>query len=271
MARDRYTVVGARGFIGAALVERLRSRGHDVFGVSHDGDVDATPDLGHVIYASGIAAAAAPDPGYAFAVHVEGVRRILGRRPRSLLYLSSTRVYGASSRTDEAAPLAVEPGADDVYRISKIAGEALCLGTPRAEVRVARLSNVIGPSFRSTLFLSDVLRQAARGGPVRVRTTRDSAKDYLLVDDACRYLCAIAAGGRERLYNVAYGANLDNGAIFDALAANGVAIEIAADAGRAIAQPIAVARLQAEFGPPQSAPLAAIPALYQAFREHFRS
>jgi len=268
---DRFTVVGARGFIGSELVALLRAEGHDVAGVSHDVDLDPLRDLGHVVYCSGIAAASAPDAGYAFGVHVEGLRRIIaGGKASSLLYLSSTRVYGAAPDTREEAPLTVAPSDNDLYRITKIAGEALCLAAARPTFRVARLSNIAGASFRSPLFLSDILRQAATGGRIAVRTTRDSAKDYLLVADTARYLYAIATGGRERLYNVAYGSNVENGAIFDALAsASGATIDIAPNAQRAITPPIAVERLRSEFGPPLAALVDALPELYRAFSDHF--
>jgi nucleoside-diphosphate-sugar epimerase len=270
MARERFTVVGARGFIGSAVVERLRAEHHDVTGVSHDADIDPATDLGHVIYCSGIAATAAPNAGYAYAVHIEGLRRIIAAgAARSVLYLSSTRVYGASSETREDAPLAVDPSGNDIYRITKIAGEALCLAGAQPAFRVARLSNIAGASYRSPLFLSDIVRQAAAGGRVAVRTTRDSAKDYLHVDDATRYLVAIATHGRERLYNVAFGSNVENGTIFDALvAASGATIEIAPNAARAITPPVNVERLHAEFGPAQLPLTEAIPEIYCAFAAH---
>jgi nucleoside-diphosphate-sugar epimerase len=273
MARERFTVVGARGFIGSALAERLRSDGHDVRGISHDAVLDPADRLGHVVYCSGIAAAAAPDATYAYAVHVEGLRRIIASgAAASLLYLSSTRVYGASADTRENATLSVEPRGNDVYRISKIAGEALCLAAAHSAFRVARLSNVVGPSFRSTLFLSDIVRQAASTGRINVRTTRDSAKDYLAVDDACRYLAAIALGGRESVYNVAFGTNVENGAILDALArASGAQIDIAPEAARAVTPAIAVERLQAEFGLPRTPVVDAIPSIYRAFADHARA
>jgi nucleoside-diphosphate-sugar epimerase len=267
MARERFTVVGARGFIGSALVERLRAQHHDVTGVSHDAELEPTGGLGHVIYCSGIAAATANDAGYAYAVHVEGLRRIIATgAATSLLYLSSTRVYGASADTREGAPLAVNPSGKDLYRITKIAGEALCLAAPQPAFRVARLSNIAGASFRSTLFLSDIMRQAAVSGRIGVRTTRDSAKDYLVLDDACRYLIAIALGGRERIYNVAAGTNVENGTIFDALQrASNATIEIAPNAARSVTPPIDVARLHAELGPATTPLAAAIPAIYRAF------
>ena len=273
MTRERYTVVGARGFIGSALAERLRAGGHNVTGMSHDAKFDPPAGLGHVIYASGIAAAGAADAGYAYAVHVEGLRRIIaGGSATSLLYLSSTRVYDGSPDTRESARLGVDPAGGDIYRITKIAGEALCLSVSSPAFRVARLSNVAGASFRSPLFLSDILRQAAAGSRVSVRTTRDSAKDYLTIDDVCRYLAAIARSGRERLYNVASGTNTTNGAIFDALQhVCNATIDIAPDAARAVTPAIDVERLQAEFGPAQTPFVTEIPAIYAAFAAHARA
>jgi len=267
----RFTIVGGRGFIGTALTASLRAAGHDVSIVSHGDDL-AGRDLDHVIYASGIAASSASDPGYAFEVHVAGVARILARsRFTSLLFLSSTRVYDGAQSTAEDAPLTMRPAAGELYRVSKIAGEALCLAHANPAVRVARLSNIVGPSFASPLFLSDVLRQAARSGRAAVRTLRDSSKDYLMIGDACRYLGAIAFGGTERIYNVATGANITNGAIYDALAQLGVEIAIDPAATLACTPAIDVRRLRAAFGPPHDDVLASLPALYDAFAQHARA
>lgn len=264
--RDRFTIVGGRGFIGRALGAALHERGADVVVVAHR---DPLPllSLGHVIYASGVASSAAADSSYAYGAHVEGVRRVLdGGRFDSLLFLSSTRVYGASLDTSEGAALSVapEPGRD-VYRVTKIAGETLCLAHPSPNVRVARLSNVAGPSFESPLFLSDVLRQAATTGRAVFHTTRESSKDYLTAGEVCRYLLAIASGGAARLYNVAQGENVENGAICDALAARGVTIEVAPGAARAVTPPIDVRRLRAEFGAPRETLRDVLAALFDLF------
>jgi len=267
----RFTIVGGRGFIGTALAASLRSAGHEVTVATHRDDL-AGRDLHHAIYASGIAASSADDPGYAFGVHVEGARRLLTAcRFDSFLYLSSTRVYGNGADTSESAVLPVAPAAAETYRISKIAGETLCLAQPNPAVRVARLSNIAGPSFDSPLFLSDVLRQAVRDGRAAVRTLRASAKDYLSIDDACRYLTAIALRGGERIYNVAAGRNISNGAIYDALAALGVEIAIDAAATLAVTPPIDARRLQAEFGPPLDDVVALLPATYDAFARHAKA
>jgi len=267
----RFTIVGGRGFIGTALATSLRAAGHDVEIAAHRDDL-AGRDLHHVVYASGIAASGAGDPGYAFEAHVAGVARVLaGARFASLLFLSSTRVYDRAPSTAEDAALTILPTAGELYRVSKIAGEALCLAHPSPAVRVARLSNVVGPSFDSPLFLSDVLRQAARDGRAAVRTLPASGKDYLSIGDACRYLTAIALDGRERVYNVATGRNLTNGAIYDALARLGV--EIAIDPAAALAQTpeIDARRLHDAFGPPHDDVLAMVPGLYEAFVRHAKA
>jgi len=262
---DRFTIVGGRGFVGGALAASLRDAGHAVQIFTHRDDL-AGHDLGHVVYASGVAASATDDAAYAVAAHVTGLANLLAAsRFESLLYLSSTRVYGAATRTDEDAPLTVHPTTADTYRITKIAGEALALAQPNPAVRVARLSNVAGPSFRSPLFLSDVLRQAARSGRAEVRTLRASAKDYVTIADVCRYLVQIARGGRARVYNVAAGRNTENGAIYDVLTRLGVTIAIAPDATVAATPPIDARRVHAEFGPPDGDVLALVPELLVAF------
>ena len=264
----RFTIVGGRGFIGTALASSLRAGGHDVTIVAHRDDL-AGRSLHHVVYASGIAASSADDPAYAFDVHVAGAARILAHaRYDSFLFLSSTRVYGNAIDTTEDAALTVVPSAAEVYRISKIAGETLCMAHANPAVRVARLSNVAGPSYDSPLFLSDVLRQAAHGGRVAVRTLRDSAKDYLGIADVCRYLTAIALHGGERIYNVAAGRNLSNGALYDALAQFGVEVVIDPAATLAQTPPVSARRLHTAFGAPQENVLASVPALYDAFVAH---
>lgn len=269
---NRFTIVGGRGFIGGALATHLRRAGYFVAVFSHlERDIVADESLGHVVYASGIAASVAGDADYAFGAHVEGARKILAAGTfDSFLYLSSTRVYGASPQTSEGMPLSVEPtlGAGDVYRISKIAGEALCLAQPLATVRVARLSNVAGENYDATVFLSDVLRQAGRDRRAVVHTTRDSAKDYIAIGDVCRYVESIALHGSSRIYNVASGVNVENGAIFDVLQELGVDVVIARDAARIVSAPIDSRKLQTEFGPPREHVLDALPELLARFTVH---
>lgn len=265
---DTFTIVGARGFIGTALAAALRSGGHEVR--TRRSDEDSAGDRGHVIYVSGVAWGAETRPADAYETHVDRVRLALGNsRIESFTFVSSTRVYDGAAATTEETPLMMRPSnPGDVYPISKIAGENLVLSDPAGRGRVVRLSNVFGPSFRSELFLSQVLRSAARDGFVCVRTSRDSAKDYVGIGDVVRILPQIARGGRERIYNLAHGENTTNGAILDALArAGGVRIEVALDAKTVVTPPISIARLAAEFGVPTERVEDAIPSLFRSFAD----
>lgn len=268
---ERFTVVGARGFIGTALVAALRAQGAEV--TVRRSDESAERDRGHVIYASGVAWGAERRPAEAYEIHVERVRRALGAGGAdSFTFLSSTRVYDGAPATSEDTPLVVHPwtGAD-TYAISKLAGENLVLAHPDARLRVARLSNVFGPSFRAELYLSQLLRAAVREGVIAVRTARDSAKDYVAIDEVAALVPEIARRGRERLYNVARGRNTTAGDILDAIAlATGARVEVAPGSPSAIVPPISIARLAAEFPAPALDVVGAIPELARAFAEHER-
>ena len=160
-----FTVVGARGFIGAMLADALRCGGHTV--LTRRSDEDPARDSGHVIYVSGVAWGAEERPNDAYDVHVNafvGRWRFLAGT-ESFTFVSSTRVYDGAAATTEDTPLVARPAEPrEVYALSKIAGENLVLAQGDRNTKVVRLSNVFGPSLRSELFLSQLLRAAVRTG-----------------------------------------------------------------------------------------------------------
>ncbi|HEY1727870.1 MAG TPA: NAD-dependent epimerase/dehydratase family protein [Candidatus Baltobacteraceae bacterium] len=249
---DTFTVIGARGFLGSAIVAHLRARGDNV--IERRSDESATGDRGHVIYASGVAWGGDERHLESYEIHVERARRALESGVReSFTYISSTRVYDGAGSTREDATLWIEPAARGAtYKHSKIAGETLVLGIDDPRVRLVRASNLAGPHFRSGLFLSDVLRGAVREGVVRVRTSRESSKDYVNAIDVARLIAQIARSGKYRIYNIARGENTTNGAILDAIAAtNGARIEIEPGSPTIVTPRIDIQRLSQEFDPPR--------------------
>ena len=262
----QFTIVGARGFLGSAIVAHLREIGEAVS--MRRSDESPAKDRGDVIYVSGIAWDADKHPLEAYDVHVERVRRVLaGFSADSFTYVSSTRVYEGAASTQEDEPLKVDHSEKNAtYKHSKIAGESLCLGVDDARVRVVRLSNLFGAHFRSGLIFSDVLKQAVRTGIVRVRTSRESSKDYVSGNDCAKVIPQIAQRGRYRIYNVARGENTTNAVLLDALAsASGAMIEIAPGSPTNITPAISVARLASEFDVPRERVEEAIPMLVKAF------
>ncbi len=214
-----FTVVGAAGFIGSHVFRNLRNQGYDCFAPDKDDASLFSRPLGHLIYCAGLSADFRTRPYDTIDAHVCFVSRILQRCDfTSLTYLSSTRVYIRSHATNESAALEVEPlVADDLFNLSKLAGESICLQSGRQNVRVARLSNVLGEDFGSDNFVFSLIRDAASSGEIVLRTTLDSAKDYVHIDDVCEVLTRVASAGKHTIYNVASGQNLTHAQIIEQL------------------------------------------------------
>jgi nucleoside-diphosphate-sugar epimerase len=265
-----WTVVGARGFIGSAFVRRLQERGETVVSLTHSEAATTGIELGHVIYASGVAWDAEKRVADSVSMHIDVPLALLGKKLQSLTYVSSTRVYGDASETGEASVSRIR--ANDVYAATKAAGEAVILADPRPAARVVRLSNVYGPSFGSGLMLSDFLRQAATTGRIAVRSSSESAKDHVSVEDVVELTLRIATEGRERVYNIAAGRNTRQGDILDAIkAASGCQVDVDPQ-GRAVRfQPIEIERVRGEFNFTARDVVVDVPELWRAFRAHFAS
>lgn len=244
----RATVFGAGGFVGRALTTHLKARGWEVREVLRGDNCWRGAELGHAFYTIGLTADFRRRPFDTIDAHVGFLAEVLrGATFGSFVYLSSTRVYGPATSTDEETPIPAYPGnPDHLYNLSKLMGEALCLGSGLANARVARLSNVFGADLASANFLSDVLREAVGTGRVTLRTSLASEKDYVWVGDVVRALEAIAVDGTAPITNVAFGANTNHGEIMEAVRREtGAQISVQPDAPVVTFPVIATARLDA--------------------------
>jgi len=263
-----FTVLGAGGFIGSHLVADLERQGHTVFAPARRDPVPFDRPLGHVIYCIGLTADFRTRPFDTVRAHVTVLADLLEKADfTSLLYLSSTRVYARSPAAREDAPLCADPNdPSDLYNLSKLAGESLCLSCGRREVRVARLSNVVGHDPASENFLSALIR-AALGGSVALQSAPESEKDYVLLEDVVGILPRIAAGGRERVYNVAGGRNLRHGDIAARLAEiTGCGVAAPPGLPRQGFPQIDIGRLREEFGFAPASVLDSLPGIVAGYR-----
>jgi nucleoside-diphosphate-sugar epimerase len=207
----KFTIFGSRGFIGRNLARFLQAKGHAVSAVDRSTVVPAGAHLGHVVYAIGLTADFRGRPAETIDAHVGVMTRLMQRAQfDSWLYLSSTRVYAglaAGVPATETVPVPVSPSADSLYELSKLLGEAYCLGFDHPNTRVARLSNVYGPDQGGASFLGAVIDEARRAGAVTIREDASSSKDYIAIEDVVALLAGIAVQGKQRLYNVASGAS----------------------------------------------------------------
>lgn len=243
------TLIGGKGFIGKHLQSKLRDSGWTCY-VPERGDTDLfQTELGHVFYCAGLTADFRQRPYATVEAHVEFLAKVLQRCAfTSLTYLSSTRVYSGANRTDENAGLTVkshEPG--DLYNLSKLMGESLCLNSGRP-VRVVRLSNVYGPGMPEQNFLSEILLAAVKEKAVVFRSAPDSQKDYISIDDVIHFLPLIAMDGKTGIYNLARGRNVSHLEIANILKGLGVHCEFEPNARSMQFSVIDTSKLQEYFG-----------------------
>ena len=257
------TVLGASGFIGSRLVRRLEALGREHHAVGRHDVLPAGP-LGHVVYCIGLTADFRSRTFDTVEAHVCKLLDVLRHADfESLLYLSSTRLYGASDSTAEEALIRVS--SRDVYNASKVAGESLVLNCERPG-RVVRISNVYGDDFSSNNFLSTIIRDAITQGKVVLQTSAESAKDYISVDNVVDSLIAIATRGKEQIYNLATGVNVSNAQLAETLRRLGCTIEYSQSARLVTFPPINTDRLRAEFELQMSNVLDDMPELIEAYR-----
>jgi len=245
-----WTVLGASGTIGRRLVSRLRASGQTVATPGRDDDGLYRRPLGHVIYAIGLTADFRQRPYDTVQAHVSVLAELMQQADfESLLYLSSTRVYGRATSGREDSPLPVlTQDPSDLYNLSKLLGESLCLQDPRTSIRVVRLSNVVGGEDADSANFIPCLVRDARGGRIVLQTASDSAKDYIHIDDVVELIPRIATTGRMRLYNVASGVQTTHAQWTTQLAARtGCGIEVTAGAPTVRFIPIDITRIRAEF------------------------
>ena len=220
-----FTVLGSNGFIGSNLCKHLKKNGHEVVSADRTWLAGArtskfstnpyNENLGHVIYAVGLTADFRGRPRETMEAHVTILNELLqAAKFESLLYLSSTRIYDHNGSTNEDIEIAANPTKnDDTYNISKLAGESSCLAWPGNQVRVARLSNVLGFDTGSENFFTAIVREAAVEGTISLQQSPDSQKNYVSVEDVCTALENISLHGTHRLYNVAGERNATHGEI----------------------------------------------------------
>jgi nucleoside-diphosphate-sugar epimerase len=246
----RFTVLGSAGFIGSHLVSYLQEQGIECIAVDR-GRVSSEHDLGHVVNCVGLTADFRNRPIETIEAHINFVCEFLSKsRFHSFLYLSSTRVYRHAKVADENALLPVDPrDPEDLYNLSKLTGESLCLNMNNPKVRVARLSNVYGIDIRSENFLTSIIRSAVQAGEVNIRNGPLAQKDYVSIADVVRLIPQISQCGKCRLYNVASGYNVDNASLTKILQyKTGCKVTFSDSPAPAIFPQISIRKITEEFG-----------------------
>lgn len=245
------TVLGGRGFIGSNLAAYLRNNGYRCQVPDRDDNTIFSRPLGRIVYAIGLTADFRSRPLATVEAHVCLLRKLIDHGDfDSLTYLSSTRVYAGVSDTRESASLTVNPNdAGDLYNLSKLMGESLCLHGGRSGMNVARLSNIVGIRPDPDIFIDQLLEEGRKTGKVLLRTALDSRKDYLYISDAVHLIARLALSDETGIYNVASGEGVSNGEVVQALTAElGYEVSVAEGAPVWDFTAIDVSKAKARFG-----------------------
>lgn len=201
-----YTIFGANGFIGSNLVKICEEKKLHYVALGRNNAVPKA-NLGHIIYCIGITADFRCRQYDTVDAHVCQLLKIVKHCEfDTFTYLSSTRIYkNEDESNNEENDIQVNPlNTDDLYNISKILGEAICLNSGK-KVRIIRLSNVYGDDFESKNFLSSIIRDSIINKKIILQTSLDSEKDYISVRNTIEIILKIVHSGKYSIYNVASG------------------------------------------------------------------
>jgi nucleoside-diphosphate-sugar epimerase len=204
----KFTVLGANGFIGSHLVSYLKEQNHECYTPDIRKENLSNENLGNVIYAIGVSDFL-NKPLETIDAHVCILNQILKKSDfDSLLYLSSGRIYYNTSSTTEDEIVTVDPTSlDDLYNISKIMGESICMAFKRKKIKIVRPSNVLGIGAPENLFIPSIISDAVKNNKIILNSTLDSEKDYVDVDDLVTLIPKILLDGKYDIYNIASGYN----------------------------------------------------------------
>lgn len=205
------TILGASGFIGSNIVNELNRLGVSIFTPKRDEELHGLY-LGHVIYCIGLTADAKFKHHETVTAHITKLQEIIiFTKYDSITYCSSTRLYINNLNTQEYVNINVNINDSfELFNLTKLTAELLLKNTVK-NYKIVRLSNIFGYDFDSENFITSIVRDSIEKNKIILRTTPDSSKDFLFINDAVNLIIKIATNDDAHgIYNVAYGANTTN-------------------------------------------------------------
>jgi len=116
-------------------------------------------------------------------------------------------------------------------------------------MKIARLSNVVGLRDDANTFLYQLLEEGCQTGRVVFRSTLESKKDYLHINDAVALLARLSVSSSTGIYNVAGGEGVRNSDVAKILAEEmGFEVSVAEDALGSDFDSVDISKAKFEFG-----------------------
>ena len=214
---DAVIVTGASGFIGRALVVRLKSLGYKVVEFNHsDGDIvdktlfSALPKASHVIHLAGrhFVPDSWSEPLEFLRVNLLGTQNIIDHclKHGSKLIFSSAYLYGVPDYNPIAEDHPVT--SNNPYALSKYFGEQLIkffCDYKGLNATTLRLFNVYGDGQNIDYLIPSVLSQVAAGHDIKVNNLLPS-RDYVYVEDVVTsIILAMESSHKYKVFNIGSG------------------------------------------------------------------
>lgn len=203
-----YTIFGSNGFIGSELMKYLKEQDSKVY-VPKRNQKKFKKNLGNVIYCVG------SDnwkkfPEQGFESNLGHLKEILfNNKFKSFLFLSSTRIYVNNKSTKENSFIKINSSnQNDFYNLLKLTSESICLNTNKQNIKIIRLSNVLGNNFDSPLVFPSLVRDAIKKNEITLFINKNSTKDYIHINDVINLIFKIIKFGKKKIYNLASGKNI---------------------------------------------------------------
>jgi nucleoside-diphosphate-sugar epimerase len=217
------SIFGSTGFIGSQIYNYLISNKMECKVINRNDTIDTNLNLGHIVYCIGMTADFRSKPFETIEAHVTKLSFILKNcKFDSFTYFSSARMYINSIDynidSSENNPILINPNQPfDIFASSKLTGELLSLNCGKENIRIVRPSNVYGFDVDSDNFLTSIIKDAIQNKSIHLRTTLDSSKDYVSIEDICRYTLGLIFENKYGIFNLSSGYNISNKEIIDVI------------------------------------------------------
>ena len=249
MSKLKFTILGSSGFIGSNVSKTLKNKNFDCYTPDVRKESLDGKNLGNVIYSLGVSDFR-NKPLDTIDAHICILNKILKNCSfDSLLYISSGRMYYNVNSTLEENSLIGNPNMkNDLYNISKLQGESLCMSMNNPKIKIIRPSNVVGITAPSNLFIPSLIKEAVTTKKIILHSTLDSEKDYVYIDDLVELLPKIISSNKFQIYNIASGYNISSNKIIDEIIRlTDCKLEITSNAKKFSSTQIDIERIKNEF------------------------
>lgn len=255
LGNTRNLIVGAAGFIGSALSERLRIEGQHVTELRRSQQLNGRGQFDNVFYCAGMTADYLDRPMDTVFAHVGLLSEILQSHDIGrFIYYSSTRLYDcldpATVALEDADFLVNPANPRHLFDLTKLAAESLCQNVS-IRTHSIRLSSVYSESYAGDGFMGRVLKavaEAQQGDEVHVDSSPNISRDYVHINDVIEASLIISDRGTHKIYNVASGFNLSNAQFAEIIKRRtGRSLHFAHSTEAISGATISISRLESEF------------------------